>query len=312
METIWDINNIYPIHKSVLTVGTFDGIHKGHQQIIAELVRRAHIAGAKSMLVTFEPHPGLVIGHKGKDIPLTLLTTIEEKIAVLESLGLDRLVVTNFTSAFAAMTAEEFVKKILIEKLNMLEMVIGHDHSFGKNRRGNIDLLRKMAKELNFKVDALEAVDESEQVISSTLIRKLLTEGKVEQTGKLIGREYSITGQVVRGDGRGTHLGYPTANIKPYSQYKLVPHEGVYATRIRVDDEIHKAVTYIGPRPTFNLSKKVIEAHIYDFDRDIYNKPVELWFTRFIRDDIKFNSAEELLPQIKNDKETAFEILKHM
>ncbi len=311
METIWDFNNIFPQSDSVVTVGTFDGIHKGHQEIITNLVAGAKSLNAKSTLVTFEPHPGLVVGNRGK-IPLNLLTTIEEKSKLLESMGLDRLIVTNFTSAFASMTAEEFITQILLEKLHMKRIIIGHDHSFGKNRQGNIDLLSDFGKDNDFSLESLSPVTIKDEIVSSTLVRKLVYEGNVEKASNLLGREYSITGQIVKGDGRGRELGYPTANLKPYSQYKLIPKEGVYATHIKIDGEIFNSVTYVGPRPTFNLSHKVIEAHIYDFDRDIYNKHVELYFTKFIRDDIKFNSAHELLPQIKHDKETAFEILKQL
>jgi len=311
LETFWDFNNIYPQTDSILTVGTFDGIHLGHIAIIKELITRAKNSQAKSTLVTFEPHPGLIIGKRGPT-PLALLTTIEEKIDVLASIGLDRLVVTNFTGSFASMEAENFVREILIEKLQMKQIVIGHDHSFGKNRKGDFDLLLKLGKKYHFKVDAIDPILANNEIVSSTKIRNLLFNGEIQKANEIIGRDYSIRGQVVKGDGRGRELGFPTANIRSYSQYKLIPKEGVYATKIKINDKLFNSVTYIGPRPTFNLSQKVIEVHIDKFNDEIYNKEVELYFTHFIRDDKKFKTTSELVPQIQSDKNNAMKILNRI
>ncbi|HPG41002.1 MAG TPA: bifunctional riboflavin kinase/FAD synthetase [bacterium] len=309
METFWDINNIYPHVESVITVGTFDGIHKGHQSIINKLIARAKNSNCKSTLVTFEPHPGLVVGNRGL-LPLDLLTTIEEKIDILEQMGLDRFLVTNFTQSVASLSADEFIKNILLQKLNMKQIVIGYDHSFGKDRQGNIELLVKYGKEYNFSVDAIEPVKINDDIVSSTKIRKYLHDGDVAKANELMGRNYSIRGQVIKGDGRGKKLGFPTANIRCFSQYKLVPKVGVYATKIKVDGMIHDSVTYIGTRPTFNLSKKVIEVNIDNFDRELYDQEVELYFVQFIRDDVKFASVAELVPQIESDKKNAIKILQ--
>ncbi len=311
METFWDFNNIYPQTDSILTVGTFDGIHLGHIEIINELITRAKKSHAKSTLVTFEPHPGLVIGKRGPT-PLALLTTIEEKIDVLESIGLNRLVITNFTTSFASMTAEEFVQNILINKLNMKQIVIGHDHSFGKDRKGDFDLLVKLGHDYHFKVDAIDPIRVNNKIVSSTKIRNLLFNGEIQEANEIIGRNYSIRGQVVKGDGRGREIGFPTANIRSYSQYKLIPKEGVYATKIKIKDKLFNSVTYIGPRPTFNLSQKVIEVHIDKFNEEIYNNEVELYFTHFIREDKKFKTTSELVPQIQLDKNVAMKILNRI
>ncbi len=309
METYWDINNIYPPSASVITVGTFDGIHKGHQAIINELVEHARNKNLKSTLVTFEPHPGLVVGNRGL-LPLDLLTTIEEKIDILEQIGLDRFLVTNFTQSVASLTADEFIKNVLLQKLNMKHIVIGYDHSFGKNRQGNLDLLIKYGQEFDFSVDAIQPVTIQKDIVSSTRIRKYLHDGQVKKANELMGRCYSIRGQVIKGDGRGRELGFPTANIRCFSQYKLIPKVGVYATKIRIDKVSYNSVTYIGTRPTFNLNKKVIEVNIKDFDRDIYNQEVELSFVQFIRQDVKFASVAELIPQIETDKLNAIKILQ--
>ncbi|MBN2410313.1 bifunctional riboflavin kinase/FAD synthetase [candidate division KSB1 bacterium] len=311
METFWDFNNIYPKSDSILTVGTFDGIHLGHIEIIKELVLRVKKSKAKSTLVTFEPHPGLVIGKRGPT-PLALLTTIEEKIDVLASIGLERLVITNFTGSFASMTAEEFVQNILINKLNMKQIVIGHDHSFGKDRKGDFNLLVELGKKYNFEVDAIDPIRVNNEIVSSTKIRNLLFNGEIQKANEIIGRNYSIRGQVVKGDGRGRELGFPTANIRSYSQYKLIPKEGVYATKIKINNKVFNSVTYIGPRPTFNLNQKVIEVHIDKFDKEIYNKEVELYFTHFIREDKKFKTKSELVPQIQSDKNDAMKILNRI
>ena len=311
METFWDFNKVYPQTDSILTVGTFDGIHNGHKVIINDLIQRAKKSNAKSTLVTFEPHPGLVVGKRGR-LPLALLTTIEEKIDILESIGLDRLIITNFTNAFATMSADKFVQNILINKLNMKHIVIGYDHSFGKDRKGDFELLLKLGKVFHFEVDAIKPVVINNEIVSSTKIRRLLLEGDIKQANEIMGRNYSIRGQVVKGEGRGRVLGFPTANIRSYSQYKLIPKEGVYATKVKINNKIYNSVTYIGPRPTFNLGKKVIEVHIDKFDEEIYNKEVELSFTHFIREDKKFNSTSELVPQIEIDKKDAMKILKRI
>ena len=308
MQVFWDINQIEPQVDTALTIGTFDGVHRGHLSIIRELQARAQKIGATPTLVTLEPHPRLVLSKE--DAPLVrLLTTIEEKIEALSLLGLDRLVVANFSHAFASLSPAEFVSDILVKKLKMKQIVIGHDHAFGRDRAGNINLLQELKDRYSYEVSVVDPIRVGKKVVSSTEIRNLLLDGQVESATKLLGRSYNLRGQVVKGDGRGRQLGYPTANIRPFSRYKLIPKVGIYATRIKVGKEIYNSATYIGQRPTFNLSEKVIEVHLLDFDGELYGQEVELVFIRFIREDAKFDSISDLITQIEEDKKRSLELL---
>lgn len=309
MEIISDIDSFQASGESVLTVGTFDGIHRGHQKIIENVKTVAKSRGALSTLVTFEPHPQLVLMKKDKP-QIKLLTTREEKIDLLRNIGLDRVIVLQFTPALASLSPEEFVRKILIEKLCMKHFIIGHDHAFGRNRAGNFSLLVEMSKNKDFKVDAVDPLLLDGQIVSSTKVRNLLQDASVSQANIFLGRQYSIRGKVVSGYGRGRDLGFPTANIQPLSENKLVPKIGIYATRMRVDKNVYDSVTYIGNRPTFNLKHKVIEVHIADdFQENLYEKQVELSFVSFIRKDARFDSTEELIYQIEVDKQESLKIL---
>ena len=309
MEIVSDIINYIADGNSVVTVGTFDGVHIGHQKIIAELKAVAKQTGAKSTLVSFEPHPQLVLSKSDKP-GIKILTTKAEKIEVLRSIGLERLVFLEFNQQFAETPPRKFVEKVLINKLKMSHFIIGYDHAFGKNRQGNIDLLKEMSRTHQFDVDAVGPVLENAHLISSTNIRNLLLNGSVVQASEFLGRKYKICGTVVKGYGRGKVLGFPTANIKPLTQNKLIPKEGIYATRLRIEDKEYNSVTYIGNRPTFNLKQKVIEVHVSDgFGDEIYDKKIELLFHSFIRDDARFDTTEELIKQIEIDKKESQRIL---
>jgi len=293
-----------------MTVGTFDGVHLGHQHILNTAIQRAQERDANSVLVTFEPHPGFVLKSSGKP-DVKLLTTIEEKIDLLEQTQLRYLIISNFTRAFADIAAEDFVKNFIVDTLQAQYVVIGHDHTFGRDRRGNIDLLRKMGKEFGFDVEEVSPVKNEDQSISSTRVRQLLLEGQVDQAEHLLGRFYSITGQVIKGSGRGREMGFPTANIRPYSRYKLVPQNGIYASKISIDNQEYDSVTYIGTRPTFNIKTKSIETHIPDFDGDIYQKEVTVSFLKCLRKEETFDSTKDLINAIKNDKELAVQYLRN-
>lgn len=309
MELITDIANYKADEKSVLTVGTFDGVHLGHQKIIRKLMDIAAETGALSTLVSFEPHPQLVLKKSNKP-DIKILTTKQEKIDLLEKTGLDRLILIQFTPEFSKLPPGDFVRSILLDKLNMSHFIIGHDHAFGKDRQGNIDLLEAMGREAGFSVDTVEPVMDNSNLISSTNIRNLLLAGDVELAARFLGRPYRICGTVVKGYGRGKELGFPTANIKPLTANKLVPKVGIYATKIAVGYNTFDSVTYIGHRPTFNLTEKVIEVHVLgDFEDELYDKDVELYFYSFIRDDARFDTTEQLIEQIKEDKEQSLEIL---
>lgn len=311
MELISDIQNYRAIGNSVLTVGTFDGIHLGHQKIIEQLKSIAANFDALSTLVTFEPHPQLVL--KKSDRPgIKILTTRQEKIDILKSIGLERLVILEFNKEFAALSPRKFVQEILLQKLDMNHFIIGHDHAFGKDRQGNIKLLHEMGNTFNFTVDAVGPVQDGSQIISSTNIRNLLLKGDVELTSCFLGRDYKISGTVVKGYGRGKDLGFPTANIQPLTKNKLIPKIGIYATKLKIENIVYNSVTYIGNRPTFDLTEKVIEVHINDgFDKEIYNKTVELSFINFIRDDARFETTRQLVDQIKADKLESIRLLSN-
>ena len=308
MQIIWNINTLPPTDSSVLSLGTFDGVHCGHQAILSELQKRAQRTGAHATMITFEPHPQLVLPQPSRPAQ-EVLTTIEEKIEILNSLGLDRLVVAHFSPAFAGMNPEQFVTDILLEKLRMKEIIIGHDHAFGKDRSGNFSLLQRLGRERGFIVDSLPPLVVEGDIVSSTKIRHSLLQGDAKAAAAMLGRPYSISGLVIHGDGRGTGLGFPTINLRPYSQYKLVPRAGIYASRTYLGGKPYASVTYIGTRSTFNQTDRVIETYIINFEGQLYGQEVKIEFVAFIRDDAKFTASSELIDQIKNDIKISVELL---
>ncbi len=283
----------------MVTVGTFDGIHRGHRYLFDLVNKRAAELDALSVMMTFEPHPQLVI-REGPSF-LELLTTIEEKINILEDAGLDVLVITNFTKAFATLEAEQFINDMLIKGLDTRHIVIGKNHYFGRNRQGNYQLLQQLESKYGYTVEAVDPLVHAGHTVSSSRIRKLLASGNVETAAELLGRPYSVTGRVVHGKKVGQQLGFPTANVRPYSRYKLVPQVGIYATRIRIDSTWYDSVTYIGHRPTFDGEERLIEVHIFDWDEDVYDKNVQVTFLKFVRAEETFPNRDELIAAISND-----------
>ena len=297
-----------PYKSTVVTVGTFDGVHKGHQDIINKVNNESSLLGALSVLVTFEPHPKLVVQHKNRP-PIHLLTNRDEKVALLESMGLDVLVVSQFTPEFASTSAEEFVRETLVKKIKMRSIIIGHDHAFGRNREGNESLLKMLGSELGFQVHAVKPRKIKAGIISSTSIRRSLENGDVEIAKQYLGRAYSVSGLVVKGRMQGRKLGYPTANIFPGDLDKLVPKAGIYATTVEIDGQMFNSVTYVGARPTFKDNDFVIEVHVDQFDKDIYGEKITVFFHSYLRSDQKFTSKEELVKSIKADKQNAIKYL---
>lgn len=291
-------------NNSVLTLGNFDGLHLGHQELIRMVTRRARETGALSMVVTFRPHPLKILAPE-KCPPL--ISTYEEKIRLFERLGIDVLVKIPFTVEFSSMMPEAFVKDILCETLGAREIFVGYNYRFGKGRKGNIDTLKKMGAELGFAVREVEQIALGDEVISSTKIRNLLKDGEVEHASRLLGRTYAITGIVVKGDGRGRGLGFPTANIVP--RHSIIPSNGVYAVRLFVRDRLYDGIANIGLRPTFDKKTLTLEVNVFDFDEDIYTEDIALYFIKKIRDEKKFSGPEELIRQIRSDIETARGIL---
>lgn len=307
MKIFWNVIEPLPFKGTALTVGTFDGIHLGHQAIIQKVKEHAKKNGVKSLLVTFELNPNVVL-KRGGTSEVKLLTTLEEKIDILKKSGLDCLVVYKFTQAFAQISAEDFVRKILVKNLKMQSIDIGEDHTFGRDRQGNKRLLEKLGKELGFSVNNVQAVYTQETMISSTRIRQLIKDGHLSDTHLLLGRPYSLQGRVVKGSQRGRELGYPTANIRPDDQ-KLIPRSGIYATKVEIGDEMYDSVTYIGASPTFKKREKIIEVHVHDFDNILYGQELTVYFYQFIRDDQNFDSQSELVQMIGLDKKKSIEIL---
>lgn len=300
MQLIKDLNALVK-SPSAVTIGTFDGVHVGHQRIISQL--RADSQSLRSVVVTFEPHPQTVLLPTRPEIHI--LTTLEEKTAIFESLGIDVLFVAKFDAQLASKTGEEFVREILIDAIGMKYCVIGHDHAFGKNRSGNYQTLLELSKTLDFIVDRVEAYSQSDIIVNSTTIRKFLSEGDVSQVAELLGRRYSVSGNIIRGDGRGRTIGIPTANLTLDHPKKLIPRNGVYATWLNLEGKKYPAVTNIGTRPTYDGLTVTIETHILNFSKDIYGQGIQLEFISRIRDEKKFASPDELISAIRSDIDVA-------
>ena len=292
---------------TVLTLGNFDGLHLGHQELIKMVMKRARETDAVSMVVTFRPHPLKILAPE-KCPPL--ISIYEEKIALLEKLGLDVLVKIPFTVDFSAMSPEAFTKDILCDLLGAKEIFVGYNYRFGRGRAGNVATLKEMGDKYGFTVREVEQISLDGEVISSTKIRRLLAEGRVEHAARLLGRAYAITGVVVKGDGRGKGLGFPTANIAP--KHSIIPADGVYAVKFFVREQFYDGIANVGLRPTFDENRLTIEVHVFDFDEDIYGEEISLYFVGKIREERKFGSPDELARQIVSDIRTAKDMLaKH-
>ena len=289
---------------SIITLGNFDGLHLGHQELIRKIIHRAKETGGLSMVVTFRPHPLKILAPE-KCPPL--ISIYEEKIELLDKLGIDVLVKIPFTLDFSAMEPRAFVKDILVDLLGAKEIFVGSNYRFGKGRKGNIQMLRDLGKELGFIVREVEQVSLNSEVISSTRIRQLLINGDVEHAAKLLGRPYALCGVVIKGDGRGKGLGFPTANLAP--RHSLIPSNGVYAVRLLVRDKYYDGIVNIGLRPTFDAKSMAIEVHIFDFNEDIYGEEMTVYFANKIREEKKFDSADSLIGQITKDISAAKTIL---
>lgn len=293
-------------YNAVVTVGTFDGLHRGHIKIMETMKRIADEINGKSVVVTFSPHPRSIISE---NFDLKILTSLNEKKSVLQNRGIDQLVVINFTKAFSQLTSDQFIKNYLIEKLGAVHMVVGHDHKFGKDRLGDEEKLRELGTLYNFEVTAVPPEEIGGEIISSTKIRNSLYEGNIEKANLFLGRNYTFTGLVVKGAQRGRVLGFPTANLLLDDQYKAIPQKGVYIVACSCGNENHYGIMNIGYRPTFEKSSElVIEVHILNFDKDIYGKELKIDFIKRLRDEKRFESQEQLIYQIEEDKKKAIEL----
>lgn len=288
---------------SVVTIGTFDGVHIGHQKIIKRLVKIAKKNKIQAVVMTFFPHPRMVLQ---KDMSLKLINTIDEKSLLLEKLGVDHLVVKSFTKEFSRLTALEFVRDVLVNKLQTKHIIIGYDHHFGRNRAANIDDLREFGDTYNFRVIEISAQEINEVAVSSTKIRNALMEGDLNAANKYLGYHFMLTGIVVKGKGIGKKLDFPTANLKIEESYKLIPKNGVYVVRSIIDGEPIFGMMNIGTNPTFNDgTEQFIEINFFNFDRDIYGERLQIDLIERLRDEQKFKTIEALKEQLMTDREHA-------
>ncbi|MFN1834007.1 bifunctional riboflavin kinase/FAD synthetase [Balneola sp. MJW-20] len=296
---------------TVLTVGTFDGVHEGHKAIMQTLVEKAKKRGARSVVVSFDPHPRDII-NPGKD-GIHLLTTLKERAEILEEIGIDLLVVIPFDRDFSLLTSEEFVRNVIYNKIGVSEFVIGYDHHFGRDRKGTIETIETLGEELGFDSYVVSRREMGNTTISSTVIRKVLSqEGDVVRASQLLGRPYILNAIVIHGDERGRQIGYPTANLRPESENKVIPKNGVYAVKVRLVDKWYGGMMNIGMRPTFDGEEKTLEVNIFDFDQMIYGKKLQVRFIDRIRDEVKFNGIESLKAQLDEDKKTSMAILEKL
>ncbi len=296
------INDFKPTKKTIVTIGTFDGVHIGHQKIIEKLIQNAVDYNCESLILTFFPHPRMVLQENSE---IKLLNTIEEKSNLLEKMGLSNLIIHPFDKEFSILTAEEFVKTILVDALNIQKIIIGYDHRFGRNRSANIDDLILYGKQYNFEVEQISAQEIDDVSISSTKIRNAILNGHMALANEYLGYTYVLNGTVIKGKQLGRTIGFPTANLKIEEEYKLIPKNGVYIVKSTINKKTVFGILNIGTNPTVNGEKLSIEVHFIDFDGDLYHSNIEISVLESIREEQKFDSIELLKNQIQEDKEAA-------
>ena len=301
MKIFHGTDNAGILRGTVLTLGVFDGLHLGHQRIMQTVVERAKAINAVPTVITFDPHPRAVLYPENAP---PLLQTLDQRLANFEILGVEQTIVIRFDKEFAGQNAEEFLRDIVHERFQAREVYLGKGFAFGKNRGGNIELLRRMSKELGFFADEVAEVRLRGQRISSSKIRELLKEGKVNLVRRMLGRPYGVEGQIIHGDRRGRQIGFPTANLHPHN--RVIPRYGVYATANLIEGVWRRSITNVGVRPTFTGDREPsIESYIFDFDGDLYGDVLRVRFLHRIRDEKKFSGIEELRAQIEKDTRTA-------
>jgi len=293
------------LDNAVVTIGTFDGVHFGHQKIIKRLCEMAKSSGGESVLLTFFPHPRMIIDPENQE--LKMINTIDEKAQILAGLGIDHLIITPFTRDFSNLSANDYIKNILVDAIGTKKIIIGYDHRFGKDRLGNINTLMENASTYDYQVEEIPEQDINDVAVSSTKIRKALLDGDVALANKYLGYAFSIYGPVIKGDKIGRTIGFPTANIFVPETYKLIPGDGIYAVTVEMGEEknpeVYRGMAYIGQRPTINGMTRNIEVNIFDFNREIYGQNIKMNFLAFLREDVKFTGLEALTEQLQKDKE---------
>lgn len=311
MQVVRSIEEVERDPNTVVTVGTFDGVHVAHQEIIREVVHRARMKEGRSVVVTFDPHPKEVVGTYAE--PIHLLTTIDERIELLSGLQIDVLLILKFTYEFSRQSARTFYERYLVNGTGVSEVVVGYDHMFGRDRQGTIEELVRMGKEFDFSVFAFHQYTVNGEVVSSTQVRRALLAGDIEKARAFLGRYYALKGTVIAGDRRGASIGFPTANIKPHGANKLIPARGVYLVGVQLDGKQRYGMMNIGVRPTMTDGRQqTIEVHLFDFAGDIYGKELTVTFLRRLRDERTFASVEELVAQLGKDKLQALSMLAEL
>ncbi len=307
MKIYYDIKDFKQTPNAVVTIGTFDGVHRGHQEILRNLVCRARELGGESVVVTFYPHPRQVLSN---DTNIKIISTQEEKIRHLEALGIDNLIIIKFTKDFAAKSSDDFIKECIVENIHPAVLITGYDHHFGKGRTGDFEMLFELGKQYHFDVEKIQEQDIDGIAVSSTKIRDFLAKGDIKNANKLLGYEFSYIGKVVHGLQIGHKIGYPTANIELAEEFKLIERQGVYATFAEIGNKSYPAMTYIGKRPTMHDDRpQSIETHIINLDINLYDKEIKIRFVDFVRDDEKFDNFEALKRQISVDESRIINIL---
>jgi len=302
------LNEVDKDPNTVLTVGTFDGVHAGHKVLINTVLQKAEKRGARSVIVTFDPHPRDIISPGSAGIKL--LSTLKERSELLSDLGVDEMVVIPFDRDFSLLTSEEFVRDVIWEKIGVSEFVIGYDHQFGRNREGTIETVRRLGKELEFDAHVVSRQEVGDKTVSSSAIRKAIQDdGDMKLAASFLERNYILNGRVVHGDKRGKKIGFPTANILAEHPRKIIPRRGVYAVWVRIADIHYGGMMNIGVRPTFNGEKETLEVHMFDFDKEIYGMEVQIQFVARVRDERSFNGVEELIDQLNKDKSRVHNLL---
>lgn len=306
------IDEFKQIHNAVVTIGTFDGVHIGHQKIISRLQEVAKKSGGETVILTFFPHPRMIL-HPD-DLNIKLISTMDEKAEKLAALGIDHLIITPFTRDFSNLTPQEYIKEILVEKIGTRHIIIGYDHRFGKDRKGGLKELQSFASDFGFDVEEIPEQDINDVAVSSTKIRNAILSGDAKTASEFLGYAFQLNGKVIKGDQLGRVLGFPTANLFIEENYKLIPSDGIYAVSIEFNTEelnSKKAIgmAYIGHRPTINGMSRNIEVNIFDFDEDIYGQTIRVNFLDYLRGDEKFNSLEDLRQQLTKDEKAARKIL---
>lgn len=301
MKIYHNFSDFKKLNNAVATIGTFDGVHYGHQKIIKRLCELARSTGGESVILTFFPHPRLIIDPENQD--LKMINTINEKAKILAELGVDHLIITPFTRDFSNLSPEEYIKDILVDTIGIKYLIVGYDHRFGKDRQGGMQELETAAKTFDYQIEQIPEQDINDVAVSSTKIRTALLNGEVALAAEYLGYHFSIHGRVIKGDKIGRTIGFPTANIFVEETYKLIPSDGIYAVTVTMGEQNFKGMAYIGQRPTINGMTRNIEVNIFDFNAEIYGQDITMTFLEFLRHDVKFTGLETLKVQLQKDKE---------